>query len=331
MSDGRRRLVVIVGGLLISAIALFLVVRSIDLAEAARVLVSADPAPLAAVVALVGFQVALRAFRWAVLLPRLPDGRRIPFPRLVPPLLIGYLGNAVLPARLGEPMRAVVAARRVGVGMPEALGSVLVERLIDTATLAPVTFLAALLVGAPGWVVQVLGLAAAAGAVLIAILVIVGAMPLVRLADRLLPASRRGMRDVVARFGASLGGPARRPHLLVAAVVSVAAWLIDAVSMWLVATSIGVAIDYPAAMLITGIGTLGTAIPSAPGYVGTYELTVAGIAGIVGVPPAPALAMAVLMHVITLGPVALGGAVSVVAIGADLGEVASAAEASSRD
>ena len=330
MSDGRRRLVV-AAGLLISAVALFLVVRSIDLAEAASVLVSANPVPLAAIVALVAVQVALRAFRWSVLLPRLADGRRIPFPRLVPPLLTGYLGNAVLPARLGEPMRAVVAARRAGVGMPEALGSVLVERVVDTATLASVAFVAALLVGAPGWVVPVLGLTAGAGVVVLATLLTVGAMPLVRLAHRIVPASRHGIRDVIERFGASLGGPGRRPHLLAAAAISTTAWLLDAVSMWLVATSIGVAIDYPSAMLIAGVGTLGTAIPSAPGYVGTYELAVAGIAGIVGVPPAPALAMAVLLHVMTLGPVAIGGAVSVVAIGADLGEVARAAEASSRE
>jgi uncharacterized membrane protein YbhN (UPF0104 family) len=330
MSDGRRRLVV-AAGLLVSAVALFLVARSIDLAEAARVLVTANPVPLAAIVGIVAVQVAMRAFRWSVLLPRASDGRRIPFARLIPPLLTGYLGNAVLPARLGEPMRAVVAARREGVGMPEALGSVLVERVIDTATLAPVAFVAALLVGAPGWIVRVLGLTAGGGAMILAAMVTVGAMPLVRLAHGIVPASRHGVHEVVDRFGASLGGPGRRPQLLVAAAISIAAWFLDAVSVWLVASSIGVAIGYPAALLIAGIGTLGTAIPSAPGYVGTYELAVAGIAGIVGVPPAAALAMAVLIHIMTLGPVAIGGAVSVVAIGADLSEVARAAESSGRE
>lgn len=323
MSDGHRRLIAVVGGLLISAVALYFVVRTIDLAEAARVLISADPVPLAAIIALVGLQVALRAFRWAILLPR-SAGWRIPFPRLIPPLLIGYLGNAVLPARLGEPMRAVVAARRLGVGMPEALGSVLVERVIDTATLALVAFAAALLIGAPAWVIQVLGFTAGAGGMILAAMLTVGALPLVRLAQRILPPSKQGIRDMVERFGVSLGGPTRRPQLLTAAVISSVAWLIDSLSLWLVATSIGVAVDYPAAMLIAGFGTLGTAIPSAPGYVGTYELTVATIAGTVGVPPAAALAMAVLLHVMTLGPMAIGGAVSIVAIGASFGEVARA-------
>jgi hypothetical protein len=39
----------------------------------------------------------------------------------------------------------------------------------------------------------------------------------------------------------------------------------------------------------------------------------------------------VLIHIMTLGPVAIGGAVSVVAIGADLSEVARAAESSGRE
>jgi glycosyltransferase 2 family protein len=330
MSSGRQRLVVALG-LLVSAVALFFVVRSIDVAEAFDVLAAANPLPLLAVLGVVAVQVSLRAFRWSVLLPRLENGSRIPFLRLVPPLLVGYLGNAVLPARLGEPMRAVLAARRENVGMPESLGSVLVERVVDTATLAPVAFGAALVVGAPAWVVQLLGVTAVIGAVVLAVLLTVGVMPLVRLANRVVPAARTGVRDVIERFGASLGGPSRRPQLLTAAGISTLAWFLDAASVWLVASSIGVEIDYAAAMLISGVGTLGTAIPSAPGYVGTYELAVAGIAGLVGVDPAPALALAVLVHVMTLGPVAIGGAVSVVAIGADLGEVARAAEASGRE
>jgi uncharacterized membrane protein YbhN (UPF0104 family) len=329
MADGRRHLVA-AGGVLVSAVALFFVTRSIDVGEAARVLASVDPVLLAAIGAIVAVEVALRAFRWSVLLPRRTDGRRILVPRLVPPLLAGYLGNAVLPARLGEPMRAVLVSRRESIDMAGALGSVLVERVVDIATLAPLAFIAAQLVGVPGWLDQILGLTTFGGLVLLVILLTVGAAPLVRLALLVIPDSRHGLRDAVGRFGASLGGRGRRPHVLVAALISSIAWLLDAVSVWLGATAIGVAIDYPAAMLVAGIGTLGTAIPSAPGYVGTYELAMAGIAALVGVPPAAALALAVLIHVMTLGLVAVGGAVSVMIMGADLREVARDAEASSR-
>ena len=330
MGEARRRLVVL-AGLLTSAVALYLVVRSIDLAEAVDVVASANPLPLVAIVGIVTVEVALRAFRWSLLLPRTNGGERIPFVRLVPPLLVGYLGNAILPARLGEPMRAVIASRRVRVGMPEALGSVLLERVVDVATLAPIAFVAAMIVGAPAWARQVLGVTAAGGVVILMVLTTVGVMPLMRLADRLSLGSRPAIREVVARFTASLGGPSRRPAVLSAAGISITAWFLDAASVWLAATSIGVGLDYPAAMLIAGVGTLGTAIPSAPGYVGTYELAVAGIAGALGIPPAPAFALALLVHIMTLGPVAIGGGVSVVGMGANLGDLARTAEAAGRD
>ena len=71
---------------------------------------------------------------------------------------------------------------------------------------------------------------------------------------------------------------------------------------------------------------LGTAIPSAPGFVGTFELAAAGMATALGVPGAEALALAVVAHVMTLVPLALGGAASVLLLGANLGEVAKTAE-----
>ena len=320
-----RRALVVVAGLLISAAALWIVLQTIDVGEAAAVLGRAEPVPQLAIVAVAAIQVTLRARRWAILLP---TTARVAVIRLLPPLLVGYLGNAVLPARLGEPMRAVVVARRERVGTTEALGSVLIERVVDVATLAPVAFVAAILVGAPAWTTQALGIAAAAGIAGIALLVTMGLQPLVRLADRLGLERRPTLRDLVARFTATLGGPSRRGTLLSAAGISVLAWLLDATSFWLAGQAVGADVSYAGAMLIGGVTVLGTAIPSAPGYVGTFELAAAGMAGILGVPGAEALAMAVVAHVMTLGPMALGGAASVVLMGSSLGEIARSAETS---
>ena len=320
---GRRALVV--AGLLISAAALWIVLQTIDVGEAAAVLGRAEPVPQLAIVAVAAIQVTLRARRWAILLP---TTARVAVIRLLPPLLVGYLGNAVLPARLGEPMRAVLVSRREHVGTTEALGSVLIERVVDVATLAPVAFVAAVLVGAPAWTTQALGIAAAAGIAGIALLVTMGLQPLVRLADRLGLERRPTLRDLVARFTATLGGPSRRGTLLSAAGISVVAWLLDATSFWLAGQAVGADVSYAGAMLIGGVTVLGTAIPSAPGYVGTFELAAAGMAGILGVPGAEALAMAVVAHVMTLGPMALGGAASVVLMGSSLGEIARSAETS---
>lgn len=320
--SGRRGLVVL-AGLLTSTVALWIVFQTMDAGAAVEVLGRAEPAPLVAIVGVVAVQVTIRARRWSILLP---TPRRVALTRLVPPLLVGYLGNAVLPARLGEPMRAVVVARRERVGTTEALASVLVERIVDVATLAPVAFVAAILVGAPSWAVQTLGIVAAGSVVGVTVLVTIGAQPLVRLADRFGLAGRRAARDVLIRFVDTLGGPSRRKALLTAAIISGVAWLFDATSFWLAGQAVGADISYAGAMLISGVAVLGTAIPSAPGYVGTFELAAAGMAGVLGVPGAEALAMAVVVHVMTLVPMALGGTASVLVMGASLGEIARTAE-----
>ena len=228
-------------------------------------------------------------------------------------------------------MRAVIASRREGIGTTEALGSVLVERLVDIAMLAIVGFVAALIVAGPGWTIQLLGVAAGVGIVGMIILLTVGLEPLLRLADRLGLGKRPAVRDLAARFVATLGGRSRRGALLAAAGISVAAWLLDAGSFWLAAAAVGVDLPYLAAAVVSGVSVLGTAVPSAPGYVGTFELAASGTAGALGVPGAQALALAVVVHVMTLVPLALAGAVSLAAMGASLGEVAHAAEASGND
>jgi len=321
MTALRRQLVVVVG-LLISAGALFLVLGSIDLGEAVTIISGANPVALLAIVAVVAVQVTLRAFRWSLLFPRQPDGGRSPATRLLPPLLIGYLGNAVLPARLGEPMRALIASRREKAGVTESMGSVLLERLIDVATLAVVAFTATLIIDAPPWARQALAVAAGLGIAGVVVLSTVGIAPLLGIANRLGLERRENLSSLAQRFAAILGGRARRPAILGSAGISVGAWLLDALSFWLAAQAVGIELSYGGAMLVAGITVLGTAIPSAPGYVGTFELAAAGMAGALGVAPAPALAMAVVVHVMTLLPMALGGAVALTVAGTSLGDAA---------
>lgn len=322
----RRRWLSALVGVAISAAALLVVASTVDLRETGSILADADPVPLVAIVGIVAVQVTVRAWRWSFLMPLGSDGRRLRVRRLLPPLLVGYLGNAVLPARLGEPMRAVLASRREQVGTTEALGSVLLERLIDVATLAIVAFSAALVVGAPDWITQVLGVAALGGIVGMAILVSIGIQPIVVIADRIGLDRRPALRSLVGRFAASIGGTGRRRAIAISAGVSIGAWLLDAVSFWLAARAVGVELVYPAALLIAGFTVLGTAVPSAPGYVGTFELAAAAAAGALGVPAAAALAMAVVAHVMTLAPMALGGAASLPIVGTSLATAAREAE-----
>jgi glycosyltransferase 2 family protein len=325
-----RRPAIALAGLLVSAAAVIIVISTIDVGEAVGVLARTNPLPLVTSIGVVAFQVGLRAFRWRTILPAGGDGRPIPVPRLVPPLLVGYLGNAILPARLGEPMRAVLVSRRERVGMPESLASVVLERITDVATLAVVALLAALIVGAPPWIVNAAALAGAAGIAILVVLATSGVGPLVGLLQRL-PLFGRKPRltaglEQLERFASTLGGGHRRRVILGAAGISLVAWLLDGMTFWLAAQALDVELTYVGAILVSGIAVLGTAVPSAPGYVGTFELAAAAVATSLGVPGEEALALALVAHAVTLLSLALGGAMSLVLIGTGLGEAVHAAK-----
>jgi hypothetical protein len=312
-----RRLAALVVGLVISAVALAVCLQAVDPPEVLRRLGTAQAGPLIALLALLAVQTWVRAVRWGFLLP-MKDGARIPARRTLPPLLVGYLGNAVLPARLGEPTRALLVARRENVPGALAFGSVVLERIIDMAVLALVMLPAAWLAGAPRWIVEIAVIAAiGAGAVLV-VLVFVGLAAPGRWLDRAgahlghgRAASLASLAAArLAEFASGAGAAGRRPALAVAALLTALAWLMDASLVWLAAASLGIPLGLADALVICGVAVLGTAIPSAPGYVGTYELAASAAAVALGIAPESALALAIVVHAMTLLPIALSGVVA---------------------
>jgi len=319
-----RRLGATLLGLGVSAAALAVCLQAVDVPEVLRRLGSAQAGPLIALLVVLAVQTVVRAIRWSFLLPR-RDGARIPARRTLPPLLVGYLGNAVLPARMGEPARALLVARREELPGALAFGSVVLERIIDMAVLALIMLPAAWLAGAPRWIVEI-GIVAAilAGAVLI-VLAFVGLVAPARwlagAAARLGGERADSLAGLLAarlgEFASGVGGAERRPDVGIAAILTALAWLLDASLVWLAATSLGVPLGLGDAIVISGVAVLGTAIPSAPGYIGTYELAASAAAVALGVPPESALAVAIVVHAMTLLPMALAGAAALLVIQRD--------------
>ena len=321
--SGRRvRLIVVpLIGLAISLIAIALAIRGIDLSRTLEILTMVRPWPLAIVAVALVVQLWVRSLRWAQLLPGGPAGR-IQTRRLVPVVLVGYLGNAVLPARLGDPIRAVLVGRRQSVATSSAFGSVVLERLIDTLMLALIVVPATVLSGGPG---QLVGAAAIAAAVAGLVLIVAQTSLPMRLVAWLQARTGErgtGILESVARFAAALDARGRGRAVAIVAALSVVGWLLDGTIYWAAGFALGIDLGPAGAMLVSGITVLGTAIPSAPGYVGTFELAATTVAVALGVPAEQALAFAILVHALTVLSLAVGGAISLVWMGARFSELA---------
>lgn len=330
-----RQTIVAAFGLAVSIVSVLLVARSVNFAETGRVLANASIGPIVMGLAVFLVGLALRIAIWYVLLPDRTDGSRVSAARLTPILMVGYLGNALLPARLGEVIRSYLISRREGLAFGAALGSVALERIIDTATLAVMAFIAAAGIGAASWIVQGTGVLALAGAIVVIALATSGIHPFVRFASRLasVEAFRAPVSAIVRRLDAFAywsGGAHRRRAMFTALGLSIAAWLCNAAMFWLVGQAVGASLSPAGALLLMAVSVLATAIPSAPAYVGTFELAAVTVAGSLGVPSDAALALAVLAHLLGLIPTAIGGPLALASLGGGLRSISTAAAEESR-
>jgi uncharacterized protein (TIRG00374 family) len=327
----RRTWALRLSGLAISLVALVVVFGTVDIFEAWVVLQDANPLILVAVLGIMVVQFLIRGWRWSVLLPHRPSGEPVPVSRTLVPMLVGYLGNIVLPARLGEPIRAFMVARRERLDALEAFGATMLERLVDTVTLALIGFAVAVVMDAPWWIVAVGAVAGFAGLAVLGLLVAFGFTRLIDTAVRILAhiglAGRTHRLMHWARsFIAGVDRGRDVGRLLKVLVACTVAWALDALAFYLAARALGIELSYAGAILIGAVTVLSTAIPAAPGYVGTFELAATSVAVAIGVPAAEALALAVLVHVVAVVPIAIAGTVVVVASGIRLRQLADDAE-----
>jgi uncharacterized protein (TIRG00374 family) len=329
MARPSRRVGTGIAGLVVSVIAVAVLATVIDIGATAETLAGTNLWLVAATLLLVPGQIILRTLRWRLLLPRRPDGERPTATRVLPVLLAGYLGNLILPARLGEPARAYLLARREQIAFARVLGSVLLERVIDLASLAFVAVWAAIVVGADEWLVRGMVVIAVLGSLIVAVLVASGISRVIRLLARVFSTRTAGMRaavDHAVHFGEGARGGGWG-SLAVATALSTITWAFVAGTYWLTAQALGLDVRISGSMLVAAVTTLGTAIPSAPANIGTFEVAAVFVLIALGIPEHEALAMALLAHAIVTIPFAVAGAASVAYLSISLSEVADEATA----
>ncbi|HET9345804.1 MAG TPA: lysylphosphatidylglycerol synthase transmembrane domain-containing protein [Candidatus Limnocylindrales bacterium] len=318
MRLGRRGLVRGGLGIAISLIAGWILLRSVDVGAALQVLGEADPRWIGLMVVTCLIDVGARAARWRWLLRPIKVVR---YPRMLAYTLVGYLANNVLPARLGELVRSHAAGEGEGISRTTVLGTVVVERIVDTVIVVGLAALAVVTLSVRG----VMTSAVLLGAAFVALLVIglAVAMALHRLpgADRVARFVERWPRavDLARRLREGLAVIGRPSTLLGAIAFSAIAWAASITTFLAAGQAIGVELTLAQGALLTSGVALATIVPSGPGYLGTFELTAVGIATTFGVDRDAAFAMALLAHAMILAVTTVGGAISALRLGIGLG------------
>lgn len=311
--NARRRWPILVVGFLVSTALLWYALRDLHLGEVWAALKSARYIWLVPGVAVYFISVWFRAWRWGFLLRSI---KRVATHRLFPVVVIGYMGNDILPFRLGEVLRAYVLWRRDGINVGATLTTAVLERLFDGLTMLLFVLFGLLFVPLSAFLSR---LVTFAGIIFLSALVVflfLASRPewLRRIAqvviERAVPARLRspllGLSEGVIAGLASLR---RGGDVLVLFGVTLVVWLIETAKYWLVSLAFpDLHLSYVGIMLMGGAVNLLTALPSLPGYIGTFETGITILRGI-GAPPASAGSYVLVLHAILLVPVTLLGLV----------------------
>ncbi len=274
-------------GLVISAVFLYLTLRKIDYAQLWQVLLTAHYWWLIPGVAVYFLALWARSWRWHYLLRPL---KSIPTRTMFPIVTMGYAGNNIFPARAGEVVRAVVLKRKQDVPISASLATIIVERVFDGIVMLAFVFVNLAELGRLTNVsIDIIGLQVGIREIAIwGSVAFFGAMAIFLVAAMFPNATDKLVTWLVVRLAPErirektlgisrrfLGGleSLRSPlDVLMVFVTSVIIWLLETVKYWFVMHAFGFTVSFFALMLMNGVVNLATTIPSAPGYLGTFDL-----------------------------------------------------------
>jgi uncharacterized membrane protein YbhN (UPF0104 family) len=120
---------------------------------------------------------------------------------------------------------------------------------------------------------------------------------------------------IVSRLRDGLGVAALPRTIATAAALSVAAWGCTVLAFLAVGQALGIELTVGEGALLAAGTNLATAVPSGPGYLGTFEYAGQMIAVAFDLPSSSGLALAVLMHALTLIVSSVGGAAALIRLG----------------
>jgi glycosyltransferase 2 family protein len=306
-------------GVLISIVFIWLALRGLRLDEFWGAVQKANYIWLIPGIGVYFIGVWVRAWRWHYLLGPI---KKMPTKTMFPITTIGYMGNNIYPARAGEVLRAVILKRREGVPISASLATIIVERIFDGVVMLSFVFVnlpeLAKLTGASGFVgniqqVAIIGTGVFMGALVIFLLAAMFPQVTARIAtgviERITP--KRLHVQIIGILNKFLGGLAslRSPlNVLMVFFTSVIIWLLETGKYWFVMHAFDFRVSFFALMLMNGIVNLATTIPSAPGYIGTFDAPGIAVLGAYGVDQATAVGYTLVLHVALWLPITLLGA-----------------------
>lgn len=268
----------------------------------------------------------VRAWRWHYLLRPVKSIRTAV---LFPLTCIGYMGNNIYPARAGELLRAFLLNRLEAVPVSASLATIIVERIFDGVVMLGFVFInlpeLARLNVTSGFIGNIQALALWGAGIFIGVLVgfLLAAMFPKRtdqvvhwLIKHIIPERyQEKTLGIVQRFLSGLEALRSPTDALMILFTSIIIWLLETGKYWFVMHAFPFTVSFFTLMLMNGIVNLATTIPSAPGYIGTFDAPGIAVLTAYGVDKSIAAGYTIVLHVALWVPITVLGAIYLARMG----------------
>ena len=272
----------------------------------------------------------LKGLRWKWLLKPIGEYQ---LRDVVPPMMIGFMGNNIYPAHLGDFIRVYVFAKRNKVPYMAILSGIVFERILDIIALLGLTGTALYFLPEVDDNVRKASLIFAAGTTVgLAFLAMY-----VFFTDRFLRFCRMmlflapvSIQDRILNqleLAAQGFHVLRNPGLLVLLLAnSFLQWGFNALTIYTALWGFGITVSPLAACLVLGVVAFGVMIPSSPGFFGVIQLCFVTSLVPLGVERSDAVAASFYYHLCQYLPVTLSGFYYMFKVGLHMKDLENAAE-----
>lgn len=259
----------------------------------------------------------IRALRWQFLMAPI---KKIGIYSLFSATTIGFMANNVLPARMGEFVRAYVIGEKEGISKTSSFATIVVERLFDGLSVLFIAIVVFLFMELPKDVETMRGTikAAAYGVAAIYMLVVIFFYMIMMHKEKAFNIVRRLLRPfpdrlkeeailLLGSFATGLDILREKKSLVMISAYSLLMWFLSALPVYLITVSFGPHPPFTSALLILVMLAFAVALPSSPGFIGPFHAAVYVGLGFYGIKEEEALGMAIVMHLAGFAPIVVLG------------------------
>lgn len=246
----------------------------------------------------------VESYRMSVILSSIKKGVKVKNAFVA--VMLGFLGNTILPLRVGDGVRAYILAKREEVSFSSSLSTVMIDRIADFCAFFAMLALTAWFYPLPPKVKRMSFLAAGLlFAVLFILVLLMKCTPL--LANRFKGKYSARISQEMSRFFDTFAAMRHSGLILPVAALSILIWVVRAVIIWVMLKAFGFSLPWIATPVVLILLNLGIACVNTPGNIGGFEIAAAAGLKLFGISSQHAISYAIALHLIEHAPIVMIG------------------------